>query len=340
MINYSVTELPPLGYGNADASISLTKKLERDQLDEAVVNRGAEIINEGSCMADITEGDDGCIDGRHSLKLLYVLRDEFHEVDVTDPFTHKRAKVAGGGYMTSLMMKLALDPEVTTINEDITGLVRHLTELGVYCGVHTGSHIGNGSVDCGANDKFDVILRTYRSFQSHINQTIEAVMPHMDISTEYSHDIANEAGAGLERTLSHEGYFDDSNGQARFDLIMDEIEQMQKRTGAEKPLSVSKHLADDHNEAYIILNTVPGKTFSQAAFRQKLQEEFPDVPPEQLPQAFVVDLPRVVELAEAMSTGREDKGHAFRVALQAGIGFQIAAAATLTDGSLRNFIVS
>ena len=40
-----------------------------------------------------------------------------------------------------------------------------------------------------------------------------------------------------------------------------------------------------------------------------------------------------------MAEGRENSEEAFQVALQAGLAFQVATAATLTDGSLRMFVV-
>ena len=54
---------------------------------------------------------------------------------------------------------------------------------------------------------------------------------------------------------------------------------------------------------------------------------------------FVVDLPRIVALAHAMADDREDPA-AFQLALEAGLAFQVATAATLTDGTLRTFVVS
>lgn len=343
MTMYSVTELAPLGYGMPDAKISLHKKLENGDLHEPAVEKGAEIIAGGECMADLTDTDDGCIDGRQALYLLYPSNGadgDFEEIDITDPFDHKRAKVSGGGYMTSLVMKLALDPHVTNINEDLEGVAEHLTHLGIYCGAHTGSHSHPGSVDCGANDKFDTILGLLKELAPQINESVKAVWPLCGVADMHSQTIEKASNGGVERTLGHEGYFDGSNGEARFDVIMNCIARTQKKVGGDKPVAVSKHLGGNHNEAFILLNTVQGKTFSQAAFKQKLADEFPETPEEKLPQAFVVDLPRVVELAHAMAKGRPNEEEAFSIALHAGLGFQFATAAALTDGSLRNFVIT
>src|SRR5690606_5387623 len=120
-----IVEIPELGYGDPDAKISLANKLESGELYEPAVSRGVEIIRSGECMAGVTDPDDGCIDGRQALYLLYPslgTEGGFTEIDVTNPFEHKRAKVAGGGYITALVMKLALDPHITHVNIDLEGV--------------------------------------------------------------------------------------------------------------------------------------------------------------------------------------------------------------------------
>ena len=68
-----------------------------------------------------------------------------------------------------------------------------------------------------------------------------------------------------------------------------------------------------------------------------MRERFPDSEDSELPQVFVVDVPRIVELAQAVSLNKPVE-NAFAIALQAGVSYQLATAATLTDGSLRVFI--
>jgi hypothetical protein len=74
---------------------------------------------------------------------------------------------------------------------------------------------------------------------------------------------------------------------------------------------------------------------SQVKFAHTLSEEFPERASENLAQAFVVDAWRIVELAEA-SVEKDE----VEEAIYAGVMYQVATAATLTDGSLRTFIYS
>ena len=143
----------------------------------------------------------------------------------------------------------------------------------------------------------------------------------------------------MSATIAHEGYFEGSDGHTRFDIIMNNIADVQGTVRSDEPVSVSKHLCGSHRESYVVLNTVAGKTFSQAKFQKQMAEKFPDIPPKDLPQAFVVDVPRIVELAKAMAKGRDNEEDAFKVALFAGLAFQFATAALLTDGTLRQFVV-
>ena len=336
---YKVTEINPLGYGNPEAKISYKKKIESGEFRSEIVDRGAEIILGGSCMTDVNDKDDGCIDGRLTAYVLLPFYGEFKDLK-TNAAKHNRYKVAGGGYITSLVMKLALDPEVETLDEDLRGVAHHLTMQGIYCGTHTGEHVINGkTVDCGANDKFEEILLRGSTLRNDIEGTISYVTKEFDLGVCFGKDVVDLAEAGLSITLSHRDYFAGSNGKARFDTIMDAISEAQDTSQEERAVSVSKHLSGEHNEAFIVINTVAGKTFSQPELQRKLVDAFPDMPPDKLPQAFVVDVPRIVELAEAMAKGRKNEEEAKMIALYAGLAFQFAAAAELTDGTLRRFIV-
>lgn len=339
--NYKVTEIDSLGYGNPEAKISYKKKIDSGEFQPEVIEKGVEVIKSGECMVDVTDPDDGCIDGRLTTHVLAptMAGESFVDTETVDA-NHNRNKVAGGGYITSLVMKLALDPEVESLDEDLSEVARHLTEQGIYCGTHTGEHVHDDkNVDCGANDKFEQILRRGAGFMSEIGDTIRSITTQFDLGVKFDDDVIDQANAGLEGTLGHADYFAGSNGKSRFKIIMENIAEVQKKANTDRAVSVSKHLGGDHNEAFIVLNTVKGKTFSQAEFHKRLVEAFPGVDEKQIPQAFIVDVPRIVELAQKMVNGRDNEEQAFMVALYAGLAFQFAAAAELTDGTLRRFVV-
>jgi len=324
-----ITELSPLGYGNPDAAIRYEQK-EPTELSEPLKAATAEIINSGECLVDLTETDDGCIDGRAADIVKYATRDgTVVESDVTPNDTHERAKVAGGGYVTGLTMELAIHPPKETADETLSSVVATFAKKDVFCGAHSGSHEHDGATDCGANDKIELILENGLLFGEEIAGSTRALMGLA--GAEYNPGAQLEARNGWANTLELTGFFDGSNGESRLGTILDGIVSAQDITGAERPLAVSKHLAGEHKEKFIVVNYQAGKTFSQAMLRDALQARFPEVAAEHLPQAFVLDVPRVVELAAALTDDEDEQ----QIALQAGVAFQLATAATLTDGSLR-----
>lgn len=339
---YDVKEIAPLGYAGLNGKISYEQKLASGELKKEVADSGAEIIKGGECMKDITDKDDGCIDGRLAIRLLFpngIEGEDFNEVEITDALDHHRAKVAGGGYITALAMKLALDGPSGSINQDLQSVADHLTRYGIYGGTHTGDHSHDGAVDCGANDRFSEIIQTGDDLRANIATTVQAVLPLCHPCAQMPPEITERTGRNTHAAATNEEYAAASSGEARFGIIMNTIAEVQANLGNNKPVSVSKHLEGGHKEAFIVINAVPGKTFSQAAFHEQLKAANPDVADDALPQAFALDLPRVVELAEAMSKGHDNEQEAFAATLYAGLAFQFATAATLTDGTLRTFVV-
>lgn len=136
----------------------------------------------------------------------------------------------------------------------------------------------------------------------------------------------------LENLLTTD-YFSNSTGISRWDIVKNKIAEVQAdHPSLSKPISVIKHLDSEHKERFIVKNFVQDKTFSQKLFRDKLATEYPDIDLNELPQVFVVDAWRVEKLAEAVST--------HEAALRIGMAYQEAALATLTDGTLRMFVVT
>ncbi len=343
MKTHSIQEMLPLGYGNPDAKISYIRQIENGSLHPDVAKKASDIIQAGSCMVAINEKDDGCIDGRLAQLLVFlegIEGEDFNEIEIHDLTAHNRAKVAGGGYITSLAMEMALNSTHQTVDEALQYVVQHLASHGVYCGTHTGDHGSAQGVDCGANDRFeDIVSIMYGAeYGDKILESVRGAWPLCQPGS-VDDDTVALVKHNSHKNIIRDKFFAKSDGRARYGIIMDGIADAQKSSGSERPVSVSKHLGGSHKEAFIILNTVDGKTFSQAAFHAQLQEAFPDVAADNLPQAFVVDLPRIAALAQVMAKGRTDENESNETALVAGLAFQFAVAATLTDGSLRTFVV-
>lgn len=348
-----VTEIPSLGYGNPDSKISYSKQLESGELTEAVAVRSVEIIKSGEMMKPIDNEDDGCIDGRPTVELLFINGNgEFSTKMVPNNEGHERSKVAGGGYMTSLAMQRALEQPSVTLDEDLFNVANKLTSQEIYCGAHSGEHGHGDSTDCGANDRFQPILEDGIIFREPIATNVQQLLEVAGV--EYDQEIMDDVFNGWSTTLDRDEYFDGSTGKTRFGVIERSIRDAQERAGSyDKPIAVSKHLAGNHKEDFIVVNFLEGQTFSQVAFAKKLAEEFPDIAEDKRAQAFVVDVPRIVKLAKVMGSvldkaadgddiQRTDDETAMRTtkALYAGVAYQLATAATLTDGSLRNFVVA
>jgi hypothetical protein len=335
---YRVLEVSPMGYGNPDAMISLAK----NPLSKEIAEKSTELITSGSCMAKITDQDDGCMDGRGAIWAQFP--DKFGRLvdDTVTPGKHLRAKLAGGGYLTSLAMKCALDSHDAKVDVELASVVATLTAQKIACGTHSGQHKneGEGRTDCGANDNLDTIFEKGINYFGDITKTIEGI--YTAVGLPYNEGTAHSVAAGWAGTIEHEGYFEGSTGESRHEVIMAGILEAQNSLGGgeDSPVAASKHLRGGHKEAFVVINFCEGQTFSQDSFRLQLAEQFPNMKEDQLPQVFVVDVPRIVKLAHAMARGREDETKSFDTALFAGVAYQFATAATLTDGSLRTFIVT
>lgn len=340
-LTYTITELPPMGYGNPDSAISYKKKIENGELRGDIDNAAQEHIANGECMVEVHEHDDGCIDGRCSQKVywtseeLEVLRNDNiplfvnEEGELYSSDNHERAKVAGGGYITSLAIRLGVDRRGESIDTDLTVLGADLAEKGIHCGAHTGAHMKGEGTDCGANDRMREILQNAVVHKEQLEESARVLLGIAGLT--FNEEIFNSVINNWSDAAGDDSYFGESTGKSRLQAVLATQEAVNKTDGdAEKPAAVTKHLKGDHNEAYIVVNYVEGKTFGQNTLLQRLRDDFPGVPDEQLPQAFVADAWRIVELAQnAVEENETEAG------IYAGVIYQIATAATLTDGSLR-----
>lgn len=327
----TITEISPLGYGNPDSSISYDKQRANGELSEEVDNRASELLQAGEFLVPVNETDDGCIDGRPTDSVLYITEDGEFYSNEADNHNHERAKVAGGGYITGTAMRLGAGIKGESIDQDILATGAELTSKAIFCGAHTGEHQHADGTDCGANDKMSLIFNAALQHEASVAGTTKALIETAGL--EFNKDTFDEVIANWRGVTEDEAYFAESTGASRLKATQAIVEVAHNELQPEKPLSVFKQLAGDHKEDYIVINFVEGKTLSQVALADTLHEEFPDLDSKNLAQSFVVDAWRIVELAKAAVA--DDK---LEAALYAGVMYQLATAATLTDGSLRTFI--
>ena len=329
----TITEIEPLGYGNPDSAISYKKKIDSGELRQEVADRVAELLSSGELLVAVDNYDDGCIDGRPTESVLYITEEGEFYTKEADNHGHERAKVAGGGYFTGTAMRLGAGYKGETIDADMLATGSEVTSKGIYCGAHTGEHQHGEGTDCGANDKLLPIFEAALQFEDEIAGTTKALVEQAGL--EFNPDTFAKVIAQWRTVLEDTGYFAESAGVTRLNAAEAIMAAAHTATSHEKPLSVIKKLSGDHQEIELAINYVDGKTVSQVALRDKLKESFPEIDPKDLPQVFVVDAWRIVQLAQAAVP----EAH-FEEALYAGVMYQAATAATLTDGSLRTRIYS
>lgn len=319
-----VNQLPPLGFGNPDSSISHKKQLENGELSPEVDAALRVAILSGEAVVEVHNRDDGCIDGRPTEKLYDTTSGQKLDAPV-DNSNHERAKVAGGGYITAQAMRLGAGVIGATIDNDLLNIGADLAQKEIYCGAHSGSHQHGDGTDCGANDKFPLILENALLFKDGVQAKTKELLEIAGV--QFDETVYTQVLTNWQAALDKDGYFEGSTGASRLKNIL--ATQDAARTPGEKPVAVTKHLRGDHNEDAIIVNYVQGTTMSQGTLKEILSEKFPENDDAHLAQVFVVDAWRIVELAQN-AVDKED----FLRALYAGVAYQVATAATLTDGSL------
>lgn len=330
-----ITEIAPIGYGDPESTISYDKQLKTGELREDVAARSREIITSGECLCAVTDSDDGCIDGRPAEELLYVDESgEFYTKPIEDASEHIREKVAGGGYVTGYAMYVGLGLKGTSPDEDFRLVGEMTNSKKLCCGAHTAGHGGGDSTGCGANDKVSEILANGVVFREQIAASTQALLEVAGVA--FDSTIFNRVVNNWDEAAQDTSYSDVSNGKARFNVIQDNIKKAQLADGGTKAVAVSKNLAGGHNEDFIVVNYVDGHSFSQADFASQLSASFPDIPTEKTAQVFAVDVPRIIKLAQAIGGDNEQT---VTEALYAGVAYQLATAATLTDGSLPVFLI-
>lgn len=302
----TIVELGNAGYGVGTISA------ENEAIPTEPKEAAYEIIKSGECLVPVrAKHGDGCIDGRPG-----------GESDIPN--------VAGGGYVTELAAVLGISGEQRVpVEELLKRLGEVITDAGLFCGAHTADHHGPGGTGCGANDNFVKILQNASLLKAELRGSIEAIFGVVGLP--FNEAIFDAVMSNWRSAAEDQVLFGESNGESRLDAIVDL--QAEANESAGEFLAETVELRGEHNEVAIVLNFIEGTTFDQTALRQKLTEEYPAVDAGALPQVFVVDVWRVVELAQV--AGLDDEAR--EAALYAAVLYQLATAATLTDGSQKIF---
>lgn len=341
-------ELPAPGKGLGKISYDAFE--QKSNLAQEMIAATRELIQSSECMKTCNHRDDGCIDGRCVDEIAVPDGETFSVKTVEDNVGNERAKVAGGGLLTSLAMYKAIGEDLVSPDEDLAYIAKEFARGGVYCGAHTGSH-GSSSkktTDCGANDRFDEILLTAVKNREDISEVTQALLAPLH-QQPYQPTVLNKDMGNWRHIVMETNNFARSNGISRLDVIRDGILTAQETLQGDEKASVIKHLGGDHNEIFLVVNYARGMTFSQTQLRQQMTEKFSTVDPDSLPQVFALDMWRVDELAHAIAclpekySGRNrttmEQQERYERALHAGAAYQVATYMTLTDGSLPVFVL-
>lgn len=335
-IKYNVIteEVPCLGFGTPGAAnYEARVNALSDEIDiDAVVG----VVESSEPISEVCDVDCGCIDGRRAMEVHYAEKDgkpAMHETE--DSTIHDRYKVAGGGYVTGVAIMAGVGVLGSHVNDDVTRVIEGLAKDDIFCGTHNGCHEHGENSDCGANDNMKLIFENAVKHESAIKNSINGLLDIVGLSI--GSEAINDVFDNLKYAAQNEAYFEGSCGHLRHEKMKKSIDNIFiENEDIEKPVAVSKKLAGEHQELFIIINFCKGMTFSQPTFRLMLAEKYPNVDIDRLPQAFVIDIARIEEIAKSIA---DQNGSDYMQTLVSGIIYQLATAATLTDGSLRTFIV-
>jgi hypothetical protein len=274
------------GLGFGEGTISVSKRLEtRDMLLRDLQVGGKIITNDPGVFTqtDVDAVDDGCGDGRQAARVFRIVDEKTGEMQEFNK-SRLRAKLFGGGLIVaSSMWRTICGP--TQRQETVLGdrhfIAGKLAEIHIEYGAHTDNNAEGEACGCGAIDKYPQITHNALKYRDNIEATLRALYG----SSYEDNAIAFESVFATYQTLvDDQMYFANAAGKATMDFIKDD--------GA-----VIKELADQHLEAYVVLNDIEGTTFNQREFDMKLKDEGV----ESEPQAFVIDIWRGRMYAEAVA---------------------------------------
>jgi hypothetical protein len=275
------------GLGFGEGTISISKRLEVGEMTSYDVQAGGEIIaNDPDVFThtDVDATDDGCGDGRQAARIFRIIDEKTGETQEFNK-SRRRAKLFGGGLIVASSMWRAISGPTQrqeTVLGDRQFIAGKLAEMNIQYGAHTDNHAEGEACGCGAIDQYPQITRNALTYRKNIEAQLRGLY-----GESYDDNAAaiESVFATYQALTKDQTYFSNAAGKTTMDLIKDD--------GA-----VVKELADQHLEAYVILNDVEGTTFDQRKFDMKLKAKGV----ESEPQAFVIDIWRGRMYADAIAS--------------------------------------
>jgi hypothetical protein len=281
---HEVTCLTEKGLGFGEGRISVKERINNGEMSQDELRAGAEIITndpEVFSITDIDAVDDGCGDGRQAARIFRIVDEKTGEMKEFNK-SRRRAKLFGGGLVVASSMWRAISGPThhqETVLEDRQFIAGKLSKLNIEYGAHTDNHAKGEACGCGAIDQYPKITANALKYRANIEATLQVLYGE---SYEENIPAIESVFATYQAISDDEMYFSNAAGKTTMDLI--------QQDGA-----VVKELADEHLEAYIVLNDIEGTTFDQRKFDIKLK----NAGVESEPQAFVVDIWRGRMYADA-----------------------------------------
>lgn len=281
---HEVVCLAENGLGFGEGTISVEQRINNGEISQNELQVGADIIAndpEVFSATDIDAVDDGCGDGRQAARIFRIIDEKTGEMEEFNK-SRRRAKLFGGGLVVASSMWRAISGPThhqETVLGDRQFIAGKLSELNIKYGAHTDNHAKGEACGCGAIDKYPEITKNALKYRANIEATLQALYGE---SYEENIPAIESVFATYQAISGDETYFSNAAGTTTMDFI--------QQDGA-----VVKELADQHLEAYVVLNDIEGTTFDQRKFDTKLK----NAGVESEPQAFVVDIWRGRMYADA-----------------------------------------
>jgi len=290
------------GLGFGEGTISYADRAG-SEVSPKILARVETLIESPEILVPVQASDDGCGDGRE-VGIVY----EGSEVRNR---SLNRAKIFGGGATMAAASSIGLGhARGQNLHETFDTAAALLVDRGLDYGAHRDNHAHGENSGCGAIDKAPINIGNVVKYRQPITETIKA----LGVDT-----------SGLDNVIEAFGQYEKETANQTYSGAK-VVEDIQRRG------RVVKELKDNHNEMFVILNDVAGKTVNQGKVREVSNGAV---------QVFAVDTWHLSALAEAMypeSKGFSDSDR--HEALLSELVYTLATAATLTKGDLPIIMIS